>query len=236
MSFSNYNRTFSAEEQAKMDSIKNRIVGGGSQKEYDYPEPVKGQYIATIDKMFLREEKNRLVFRVTMQLLEGVDENTQEFLASWPGKSNPKIPFARPVTGTKNDAVCLGSVVGLLNRFAETDEIEFDGNYDNLAETIDNVFATVKGKYAYLIEYNPEEFYRFSVLSILVEETEDAEETEEDGTASTEAVPQEEEEAPVAKQVRPVDIQKPTSLPPESEAPTDWNLNFDDDSDEDLPF
>ena len=108
MSFSNYNRTFSAEEQAKMASIKNQIVGGSSKKEYNYPEPVKGKYIAIIDKMFLREEKGRLVFRVTMQLLEGEDENTQEFLASWPGKSHPKVPFARPVTGTKNDAVCLG--------------------------------------------------------------------------------------------------------------------------------
>lgn len=231
--FSQYNRTFSAEEQAKMASIKNHIVNGGSKEEYDYPDPVEGQYIATIDKMFLREEKGRLVFRVTMQLLEGADENTEEFLASWPGKGNPKVPFARPVTGTKNDAVCLGSVVGLLNRFAETDEIEFDGDYGKLAQTIDNVFATAKDKYAYLIEYNPENFYRFSVLSILIEDTEGNEENEENGTASAEAVPQEEENAP--KETTPLE-QRPTTLPPESETPSNWNLNFDEDSDEELPF
>ena len=213
MSFSNYNRTFSAEEQAKMDSIKNQIVGNNSKREYDYPEPVEGKYIATINKMYLREEKGRLVFRVTMDLLEGADENTSEFLDSWPGKNHPKVPFARPVTGTKNDPVCLGSVIGLLNRFAETDEIEYEGDYDKLAKTIDNVFATVKDKYAYLIDYRPEKFYRFSVLEILV-----AEDAEENGTASTEAVPQEEERLPV------------------SESPAKWELPDDDSGEEELPF
>ena len=228
--YSKYNKTFSAEEQANMDSVKNQIVGGGSSKKYNYPEPVAGKYIATIDKMFLREEKDRLVFRLTMQLLEGEDAETHKYMTSWPGKNHPRVPFARPVTGTKNDAVCLGSVVGLLNRFAETDGIECHGDYNQLAETIDTVFATVKDRYAYLIEYNPEQFYRISVLSILVPE-----DAEDNGTAPTEAVPQEDNEVPDVKQVKPIDIQRPTSMPPESDFdPTKYAV--EDDLEEDLPF
>lgn len=230
MSFSNYNRTFSAEEQAKMDSIKNRIVGNGYKK-CDYPEPVKGKYIALIDSMTLREENGRLVFRLTMSLFMGGGENTQKYLASWPGNKFPKVHFARFVTGTKNDAVCLGSVVGLLNCFAGTDEIGFDGDYSKFAETIYNFFEAVKDEYAYLIEYNPEEFYRLSVLYIYayVDHEEDMEDMIE---PTEEAIPQEEEEAP--KETTPLE-QKPPTLPPESNAPTTWEFP-DGEPNMDLPF
>ena len=229
--FSKYNKTFSADEQAQVDSVKNQIVGGGSSKRESYPEPVQGKYIATIDKMYLREEKDRLVFRLTMQLLEGEDEDTRNYMASWPGKTHPRLPFARPITGTKNDSVCLGSVVGLLNRFAETDGIECHGDFNQLAETIDSVFATAKDRYAYLIEYNPEKFYRISVLSILAPE-----DAEDNGTAPAGAVPQEENEVPDIKQVKPIDIQRPTSMPPESDFDHAKYDSFEDDLEEDLPF
>lgn len=198
--FNKYNTTLTNEDRAVMSQIKNQITKGNTGKAtFDYPEVVGGTYIAQIDKMELREERNRLVFRLTFKLLEGTEEATAEFMEAWPGNGLPKIPYARPITGTKKDAVCLGSVLGLLNRFKETDTIDFDGDYGKLAQTINNIFAEVKDTYAYEIKYNPEEFYRFNVLDIL-KEAEDSEEA-----------PMPEDDTP--EQITPAMIQKPSSYP-----------------------
>lgn len=242
--FNKYNTTLTNEQKAMMAQAKQAVIYGKDVKpKYDYPEVVKGTYLVQITSMELREEKNRLKFYLNFKLLEGMDDKTIEFMSSWPGTGKPTIPFNRPITHTKNDSSCLGSVLGWLNRFKETDRINFDGDYGKLASTIDEIFAEVKDNYAYKISYEPEEFYRFMVLEIFKksDDTEEAPESQAE-SESPEAPMPEDAETPepnddTPKMVTPRMVQMPSSYPGEaSEEDDDDGFVPVDEEEDDLPF
>lgn len=241
--FSKYNTTLTNEQKAMMAKAKNDVIyGRNSKPKYDYPEVVKGTYLVQVTSMDLREEDNRLKFYLNFKLLEGMDDKTQEFMNSWPGTGKPVIPFNRSITHTRDDSGCLGSVLGWLNRFKETDRINFDGDYEKLASTIDEIFAEVKDNYAYKISYEPEEFYRFRVLEIFKKSdgTEEAPETQ-DEPENTEAPMLEDAETPeddTPKMVTPRMVQMPSSYPGEvsDTEEADGFIPLTDDDEDDLPF
>jgi hypothetical protein len=237
--FNRYNKQMTDAEMTTMEVFK--MKGRGEGRDFDYPEPVAGKYVATIDKMALVEDRNQLKFKMTFKLLEGADADTQEYMESWPGKGNPKIPFSRPISNTRNDAACVGSVIGLVSKFCEEIPVTFNSNYDELADTIQKVFEESKAKnFVYLISYNKDEFIRFIVEAILTE-AEDEDSTSEPiqgnpDDAAVEAVTG--EERPANGNVITRSMQMPTSMPqPEKEI--DGLAGFipiEDDDEDDLPF
>jgi hypothetical protein len=239
--FSKYNKTMTNAERTTME-VYNRKSRGESTT-FEFPEPISGEYVAKIDKMYLTEQGGQLKFKITFQLLEGADEETQAYMESWPGKGLPKIPFTRPVSGTNNDASCIGSVIGWVSKFSDNIPVKFTGDYDELSDTIDAVFEESKAKdFAYLIQYNEGVFIRFTVLAILTSGEDDAENPGEDvqknpDDAAVEAVTGEEQ--PANRNVITRSMQMPTSMPQPEENETDGLVGFipiKDDDEEDLPF
>ena len=64
---------------------------------------------------------------------------------------------------TKDDARMIKSVIGFLDTLESGVEISFH-DYDQFEEQIMDVFEAVEGKVEYVVEYDPDEFFRISVL------------------------------------------------------------------------
>ena len=242
--FSSFNKNLTPSEQAVMDKTRQSIINGGTQNNFDYPEPIPGLYRAQLSDMYLAPNKKTQLpcFYLTFTLIAGFDEDTQRFIEEWPGKNYPKVFMKRPVCGTRNDGACLGSVTGLVSRLHETMTLSFNGDYNQLAEDIEAIKNLIDDTYAYRIEYTPNDFIKFRITEI--ERAQGAEgqqaapqpqmpkQTEADDRSDMEPVFQ---DGYIAG-YKPVE-QQPTSLPVASdETDTDGFIKIDMDDEEELPF
>lgn len=250
--FSKFNKPLTAQEQAAMNQVRNHIVGG-NQKKAGYPEPVNGAYIAQVDRLEIAPKQDTGVpcFYLCMKLIDGAEPETIAFLKDWPGTGCPKIFRKLPLAGTKNDAKCIGSVTGLASRFHENTQIMFNGDYNQLASDITALRQKIDDSYAYLIEYDRQDFNHILIQEILRSNATEPEPVLSEAVPETAQpvtnympqfdndgfIPMEEEE----EDFLPQGIQKPTSYPfpePDSgfapEVTMNELANFNED--DELPF
>ena len=174
--FSKFNKTLTEQQKTVISAIRNSTLCPNK-----YPEPVNGIYYAKLDRLEVAPKKSTgfPCFYMTMKLTEGAEAETKAFMEKWPGTGNPKIFRTLSLYGTKDDAKCIGSAIGLASKLHEDTEILFSGDFDQLAADLEALRKKIDNSYAYLIEYSREDFNHIRILKILRSNVDEQELTQE---------------------------------------------------------
>lgn len=127
MSFEKFNVDF---EQYKAEVAE---IEQQQPKKKEYKEPVDGDYTCDIVSMELSTNKagDKLMLKGSFKITEG------EF-------KNARLWVNKVLSGTKNDAWAVKSAIDFLNSLGAVQEVEFTGDFDDLATQIEIVFADVR--------------------------------------------------------------------------------------------
>lgn len=127
MSFENFNIDF--------DTYKSDIaeIQENQPKKKEYKDPVDGTYTCDIVSLELGTNKagDKLMLKGSFRIAEG------EF-------SNQRLWVNKILTGTRNDSFAVKSAIDFLNSLGAVQDVEYTGDFDDLATQIDIVFADVK--------------------------------------------------------------------------------------------
>lgn len=127
MSFENFNIDF--------DTYKSDIaeIQENQPKKKEYKDPVDGTYTCDIVSLELGTNKagDKLMLKGSFRIAEG------EF-------ANQRLWVNKILTGTRNDSFAVKSAIDFLNSLGSVQDVEYTGDFDDLATQIDIVFADVK--------------------------------------------------------------------------------------------
>lgn len=127
MSFENFNIDF--------DTYKSDIaeIQENQPKKKEYKDPVDGTYTCDIVSLELGTNKagDKLMLKGSFRIAEG------EF-------ANQRLWVNKILTGTRNDSFAVKSAIDFLNSLGAVQDVEYTGDFDDLATQIDIVFADVK--------------------------------------------------------------------------------------------
>lgn len=134
-------------------------------EENSFEEVPAGKYVARIEKMELGTTKDgRPMFKVQMRLIEGVDADTEKFVAKYK-KKKPCVFMNRVIFGTKNDGNMIASVEGWLKKLdLDGEPIVFSG-YSNFAEDIMDAAESCEGL-EFEIDYDDSRFNSIIVTDV----------------------------------------------------------------------
>lgn len=130
-------------------------------KDTDFADVPDGRYIASIEKMEIKETKARdkLMFAVEMKIKEGEQKNR-------------KIFFNRTITGNRNtdkwnDGKAIKSVCTWVNKLLTEDEepVEFV-NYRDFADQILDVFQSIQGNIEMEVTYAANKFSPITIEEV----------------------------------------------------------------------
>lgn len=130
-------------------------------KDTDFADVPDGRYIASIEKMEIKETKARdkLMFAVEMKIKEGEQKNR-------------KIFFNRTITGNRNtdkwnDGKAIKSVCTWVNKLLTEDEepVEFV-NYRDFADQILDVFQSIQGNIEVEVTYAANKFSPITIEEV----------------------------------------------------------------------
>lgn len=127
MSFKQFNINL---EQFKADVAE---IQEQSPKKREYKEPTDGTYMCDLVSLELGTNKagDKLMLKGSFRIAEG------EF-------SNQRLWVNKVLTNCNNTSFAIKLAVDFLNSFGATHNVEFNGDFDDLATQIDIVFADVK--------------------------------------------------------------------------------------------
>lgn len=127
MSFENFNIDF---DTYKSDIAK---IQENQPKKKEYKDPVDGTYTCDIVSLELGTNKagDKLMLKGSFRIAEG------EF-------ANQRLWVNKILTGTRNDSFAVKSAIDFLNSLGAVQDVEYTGDFDDLATQIDIVFADVK--------------------------------------------------------------------------------------------
>lgn len=127
MSFENFNMDF---EQYKSDIAE---IQQQEKPKCEYKDPVDGKYTCDIVSLELSTNKagDKLMLKGSFKITDG------EFM-------NSRLWVNKVLTGTRNDSFAVKNAIDFLNSLGAVQEVEFTGDFDDLATQIDIVFADVK--------------------------------------------------------------------------------------------
>lgn len=127
MSFKNFNIDF---EQFQSDVAE---IQEQAPKKREYKEPTDGTYQCDLVSLELGTNKagDKLMLKGSFRIAEG--KFTKQRL--WVNKV---------LTGTSNDSFAVKSAIDFLNSLGAVQDVEYTGDFDDLATQIDIVFADVK--------------------------------------------------------------------------------------------
>lgn len=127
MSFENFNMDF---EQYKSDIAE---IQQQEKPKREYKDPVDGKYTCDIVSLELSTNKagDKLMLKGSFKITDG------EFM-------NSRLWVNKVLTGTRNDSFAVKNAIDFLNSLGAVQEVEFTGDFDDLATQIDIVFADVK--------------------------------------------------------------------------------------------
>lgn len=127
MSFENFNMDF---EQYKSDIAE---IQQQEKHEREYKDPIDGKYTCDIVSLKLSTNKagDKLMLKGSFKITDG------EFM-------NSRLWVNKVLTGTRNDSFAVKNAIDFLNSLGAVQEVEFTGDFDDLATQIDIVFADVK--------------------------------------------------------------------------------------------
>lgn len=127
MSFENFNIDF--------DTYKSDIaeIQENQPKKKEYKDPVDGTYTCDLVSLELGTNKagDKLMLKGSFRIAEG------EF-------SNQRLWVNKVLTGTRNDSFAVKTAIDFLNSLGAVQDVEYTGDFDDLATQIDIVFADVK--------------------------------------------------------------------------------------------
>lgn len=127
MSFENFNIDFDTYKSDIAEIQKNQP------KKKEYKDPVDGTYTCDIVSLELGTNKagDKLMLKGSFRIAEG------EF-------ANQRLWVNKILTGTRNDSFAVKSAIDFLNSLGAVQDVEYTGDFDDLATQIDIVFADVK--------------------------------------------------------------------------------------------
>lgn len=127
MSFKNFNIDF---EQFQSDVAE---IQEQAPKKREYKEPTDGTYQCDLVSLELGTNKagDKLMLKGSFRIAEG------EF-------TNQRLWVNKVLTGTRNDSFAVKSAIDFLNSLGAVQDVEYTGDFDDLATQIDIVFADVK--------------------------------------------------------------------------------------------
>lgn len=127
MYFENFNMDF---EQYKADIAE---IQQQEKPKREYKDPVDGKYTCGIVFLELSTNKagDKLMLKGGFKITEG------RFM-------NGRLWVNKVLTGTRNDSFAVKRAIDFLNSLGSVQEVEFTGDFDDLAKQIDIVFADVK--------------------------------------------------------------------------------------------
>lgn len=127
MSFKNFNINF---EQFQSDVAE---IQKQEPKKREYKEPTDGTYQCDLVSLELGTNKagDKLMLKGSFRIAEG------EF-------SNQRLWVNKVLTGTRNDIFAVKTAIDFLNSLGAVQDVEYTGDFDDLATQIDIVFADVK--------------------------------------------------------------------------------------------
>lgn len=102
-------------------------------KKREYKEPTDGTYQCDLVSLELGTNKagDKLMLKGSFRITEG------EF-------SNQRLWVNKVLTGTRNDSFAVKTAIDFLNSLGAVQDVEYTGDFDDLATQIDIVFADVK--------------------------------------------------------------------------------------------
>lgn len=127
MSFKNFNIDM---EQFKADVAE---IQKQSPKKCEYKEPTDGTYTCDLVSLELGTNKagDKLMLKGSFRIAEG------EFI-------NQRLWVNKVLTGTRNDSFAVKTAIDFLNSLGAVQDVEYTGDFDDLATQICIVFADVK--------------------------------------------------------------------------------------------
>lgn len=123
----------------------------------EYDDVPKGKYLCDIDKMEIKETKNKdkLMFSVQLGITETIDAPKKQ--------DKRKIFFNRVICGNKttdkwNDGVAIKGVVSWIEKLLdEGDTLEFK-NYSQFAEEVLDIYQDICPQVEVQVAYDPDAF------------------------------------------------------------------------------
>lgn len=127
MSFKNFNIDF---EQFQSDVAE---IQEQAPKKREYKEPTDGTYQCDLVSLELGTNKagDKLMLKGSFRIADG------EF-------TNQRLWVNKTLTGTRNDSFAVKSAIDFLNSLGAVQDVEYTGDFDDLATQINIVFADVK--------------------------------------------------------------------------------------------
>lgn len=127
MSFENFNMNF---EQYKSDIAE---IQQQEKPKKEYKDPVDGTYTCDIVSLELGTNKagDKLMLKGSFKITDG------EF-------KNSRLWVNKVMSGTKNDSLAVKTTIDFLNSLGAMQEVEFTGDFDDLAKQIEIVFADIR--------------------------------------------------------------------------------------------
>lgn len=127
MSFENFNMNF---EQYKSDITE---IQQQEKPKKEYKDPVDGTYTCDIVSLELGTNKagDKLMLKGSFKITDG------EF-------KNSRLWVNKVMSGTKNDSLAVKTTIDFLNSLGAMQEVEFTGDFDDLAKQIEIVFADIR--------------------------------------------------------------------------------------------
>ena len=131
----------------------------------EFDDVPKGQYMAVIDKMEIKETKNKdkLMFAVQLGITETLDAPKKQ--------DKRKIFFNRVICGNKsterwNDGVAIKGVISWITKLLEEgDSIEFK-NYSQFAEEVLDIYQDICPQVSLKINYDPDAFNPVEIVEV----------------------------------------------------------------------
>jgi len=140
----------SVDLQGLQNDVKNADTSGGG----NFPEVPKGTYEVGLASLEVKPTKNggKPMVALSFKILNG-DYKGQRLFEN------------KVIYGTKDDARMIKSVIGFLSDLDSGVDIDFH-DFDQFEETVLDVAEAVQGNLEYVIEYDPEEFFRISIKEV----------------------------------------------------------------------
>lgn len=127
MSFKNFNIDF---EQFQSDVAE---IQQQEPKKREYKEPTDGTYTCDLVSLELGTNKagDKLMLKGSFRITDG------EF-------ANQRLWVNKVLTSTRNDSFAVKTAIDFLNSLGAVQDVEYTGDFDDLATQIEIVFADVK--------------------------------------------------------------------------------------------
>ena len=131
----------------------------------EYDDVPKGTYMTVIDKMEVKETKNKdgLIFTVQMGITETIDAPKKQ--------DKRKIFFNRKIFGNKttdkwNDGIAIKGVISWIEKLLdEGDTIEFK-SYSQFADEVLDIYQDICPQITLKIDYDPDAFNPVSIAEV----------------------------------------------------------------------